>query len=122
MLKNYLKIALRNIKRHKEYSCLIVCASLVFSISLIFDNCSRKDDFPILKGPYLGQKPPSLLPEVFAPGIISTSELNERDVSFSSDRKELYFTQWPRDGGWDVMCMRQENGQWRYLLGGCKDN
>ena len=90
----------------------IVCASLVFSISLIFDNCSRQDDFPILKGPYLGQKPPGLVPEVFAPGIISTSELNERDVSFSSDGKELYFTQWPRDGGWDVMCMRQKKGKW----------
>jgi len=112
MLKNYLKIALRKIKRYKENSCFIVCACLVFSISLIFNHCSRQDDLSVLKGPYLGQKPPSLLPEVFAPGIISTSELNERDVSFSSDGKELYFTQWPRDGGWDVMCMRQEKGKW----------
>jgi hypothetical protein len=28
--------------------------------------------FPILKGPYLGQKPPGMIPEIFAPGFIST--------------------------------------------------
>ena len=31
-------------------------------------------DLPILKGPYLGQEPPGMTPEVFAPGIISTDE------------------------------------------------
>jgi Tol biopolymer transport system component len=67
---------------------------------------------PELKGDYLGQKKPGLKPEIFAPGIISTSELNERDVSFSSDGKEFYFTQWPQEGNWDIMFMRQENGQW----------
>jgi len=29
---------------------------------------------PILKGPYLGQKPPGMTPELFAPGIITTDE------------------------------------------------
>jgi hypothetical protein len=29
-------------------------------------------DFPILTGPYLGQKPPGKTPKVFAPGIILT--------------------------------------------------
>jgi hypothetical protein len=91
---------------------ILFVSPLLFSTILIFNNFSRQDDFPILKGPYLGQKPPGLLPEVFAPGIVSTTELNERDVSFSSDGKEFYFTQWPRDGNWNVMCMRQENGQW----------
>ena len=31
-------------------------------------------EFPRLQGPYLGQKPPGLTPEAFAPGIISTGE------------------------------------------------
>jgi hypothetical protein len=30
--------------------------------------------FPRLQGPYLGQKPPRMTPETFAPGIISTGE------------------------------------------------
>jgi hypothetical protein len=31
-------------------------------------------EFPRLQGPYLGQKPPGMTPETFAPGIISTGE------------------------------------------------
>ncbi len=87
-------------------------ASLVFSMSLIFSHCSGQDNVPILEGPYLGQRPPGLTPEVFAPGLVSTSELNERDVNFSSDGKEFYFTRWPTEGDWNVMFMRQENGRW----------
>jgi len=93
----------------KRFIILII---IFFLISLIFNNCSGQDDFPFLKGPYLGQKPPGLFPEVFAPGIISTSELNERDVSFSADGNEFYFTQWPKNGDWNVMCMKQERRQW----------
>ena len=44
------------------------------SIMIIFSNYAQQDDYPVLKGPYLGQKPPGLIPEVFAPGIISTEE------------------------------------------------
>jgi len=32
---------------------------------------ARQEDVPRLKGPYLGQKPPGMTPEVFAPGIVS---------------------------------------------------
>ncbi|MBN2344940.1 MAG: PD40 domain-containing protein [Candidatus Aminicenantes bacterium] len=30
------------------------------------------EDFSVLKGPYLGQMPPGMTPEIFAPGIVST--------------------------------------------------
>ena len=42
----------------------------LFSI-LVFSSYAQQDDFPVLKGPYLGQKPPGLTPQLFAPGIIS---------------------------------------------------
>ncbi|MBN2431490.1 MAG: hypothetical protein JXQ27_08435, partial [Acidobacteria bacterium] len=29
-----------------------------------------QNDFPVLKGPYLGQSPPGMTPAIFAPGII----------------------------------------------------
>ncbi len=45
---------------------------------------------------YLGQKPPSLIPAPFVPGIIATDEYLETEVLFSSDMKELSFT---RSGG-----------------------
>lgn len=42
-------------------------------------------------GPYFGQKPPGMKPEIFAPGFIST-DLHEFACSFSPDGKEFYFS------------------------------
>ena len=49
-----------------------------------------KRTFPVLKGPYLGQKPPGMTPEIFAPGIISTG-YDERIAAFTPDGKEFYY-------------------------------
>jgi Tol biopolymer transport system component len=51
---------------------------------------AQRRDLPVLKGPYLGQKPPGVTPEIFAPGIISTC-LEELNSVFSPDGKEFYF-------------------------------
>ena len=58
--------------------------------------------FSDVKGPYLGQKPPGMTPQVFAPGIVSTG-LNTRDIAITPDGKHLFFMssrtppreQWP---------------------------
>jgi hypothetical protein len=55
----------------KKSTCII--SSLVLTLMLL-SGCAEKDDFPVLRGPYLGQKPPGMTPEIFAPGIISTGE------------------------------------------------
>ncbi|MCD4730065.1 MAG: hypothetical protein K8R74_05670, partial [Bacteroidales bacterium] len=34
-------------------------------------NEKKEADFLVLTGPYLGQKPPGMKPEIFAPGVIS---------------------------------------------------
>ena len=60
------------------------------SILLTGCYCGKQDDFPVLKGPYLGQTPPGMKAEIFAPGIISTG-FNEHGISFTNDGKELYF-------------------------------
>jgi hypothetical protein len=45
---------------------------LIFSFLIILiSNSAYSQDFPVLKGPYLGQNPPGTKPEIFAPGIIS---------------------------------------------------
>jgi hypothetical protein len=49
------------------------------------------DGFPVLKGPYLGQKPPGMTPEIFAPGIISTKEKYELNSVFSPKGDEFYY-------------------------------
>lgn len=56
-----------------------------------FDLYPQQTDFPVLTGPYLGQKPPGLTPEIFAPGIVSLPATREWSSSLSPDGKEFYF-------------------------------
>jgi hypothetical protein len=69
----------------------IIIGCTVFII-LFFSNCAQQNDFPALKGPYLGQKPPGMTPEKFAPGFISLSTNQEFSCAFTPDGKALYFT------------------------------
>jgi len=54
-------------------------------------NIQKNTHFPVLKGSYLGQKPPGMTPEVFAPGIVSTDDCIEAGCTFTPDLKEFYF-------------------------------
>ena len=49
-----------------------------------------RENTPIPDGPYLGQKPPGLVPEVFAPGIISTGGW-EYGVVFAPGLQQVYY-------------------------------
>ena len=69
-------------------------------------------EFPTLKGDYLGQNRPGLTPEIYAPGIISTSEQNERDCSFTTDGNEFYFTLWGNNQPWNIMMMQRSHNRW----------
>ncbi len=55
------------------------------------ENNDIQDKYHVLKGPYIGQKPPGLIPEVFAPGIVS-KEHQDWTGRFTPDMKEYYFT------------------------------
>jgi len=65
--------------------------SLLFSVLIMSSGSHAQDDFPVLEGPYIGQNPPSLTPEVFAPGIVS-KEHQDWTGRFTPDMKEYYFT------------------------------
>lgn len=52
--------------------------------------CQQRDTRKLI-GPYLGQKPPGMTPEVFAPGIVSSREFVDFKGSFSPDGNEYYF-------------------------------
>ncbi len=43
---------------------------LLFSVLVISSKSYGQDKFPVLEGPYFGQKPPGLIPELFAPDVI----------------------------------------------------
>ncbi len=91
--------------KHLSFFRVFILALLIASIGQ-----AQQDDFPTLSGPYLGQKPPGLTPELFAPGIISTCT-QHGSAYFSPDGKEVYFSRMlPRPSV--IMYMREENGRW----------
>jgi len=52
----------------------------------------RPPRFPVLRGEYLGQTKPGLIPELFAPGIVSTIYYEHTSITFSPDGKEIYWS------------------------------
>lgn len=90
----------------------------IFFLFLIFPIISenkRNDDWPVLKGPYLGQKPPGMTPGLFAPDILKPKTGKNgvhSSPSFSSDGKEVYFTVMPEEGPFLIKYMKMEEGIW----------
>ncbi len=77
------------------------------------DN-QKKESFPVLKGPYLGQKPPGMTPEVFAPGIISVDKYSEFVCIFPPGAEECIFDRYGDDEYQNgaIFTTRIENGKW----------
>ena len=76
------------------------------------DN-QKRESFPILKGPYLGQIPPGLKPEIFAPGIISTEKLGEGSCAFTKNAELFLFSlRWPPEEHKTIYMTELKNGQW----------
>ncbi|MEL6559599.1 MAG: hypothetical protein AAFQ94_15515 [Bacteroidota bacterium] len=71
-----------------------VCSAIALIIFLNSCNTKKSDsneqDSQLIETSYLGQKPPGLTPEVFAPGMVSTDNW-EIDGVFTPDFKEFYF-------------------------------
>lgn len=69
---------------------------LILVVVLLINACNTKKqkvndpDFPRLENPFFGQKPPGLIPEIFAPRIVSTKQ-SELAAPFSPDIEEFYF-------------------------------
>jgi dipeptidyl aminopeptidase/acylaminoacyl peptidase len=92
----------------------IIFISIIFSTLLFLVNFTQDDDFPVLKGPYLGQKPPGMNAEIFAPGIVSTSE-NEALYGFFKEGTFVLFDRTsPNLIEWipTVYIMELKNGKW----------
>lgn len=92
---------------------MVRIAVLVFFVSASVLG-AQANDFPVLKGPYLGQDPPGTTPKIFAPGIVSIEKYSEFVCIFSPDGKECVFDRHGDDeyqrGA--VFQTRIEDGQW----------
>jgi len=78
-------------------------------------NTDAWTNVTVRRGEYFGQKKPGIIPEVFAPGIVSTVYLEHSPVAFSPDCKEAYWTSDFRDFGGEegrIFFSTQENGKW----------
>ncbi|WP_019030170.1 PD40 domain-containing protein [Colwellia piezophila] len=93
----------------------IACVPVALLLSaLMMSSASHShDQLPVLEGPSLGQKPPGLIPVLFAPGIVSTEEYLETEVVFLPDMREFSFT---RSGGKykepTLFVMQYKNERW----------
>lgn len=86
----------------------LILLNVSFFICLVMIGNAGIDDFPILKDPYLGQKPPGTTPELFAPEVFKAEV--HGGLVFSPDGKEVYWDL--MEEGRNILFMRLENGQW----------
>lgn len=84
-------------------------------IIILFFNFSFGQQFTDLCGDYLGQTPPGDTPVVFAPGIVSTSNLEHSPTIFSNDGNEVYWSshEFPLDKNEaKLWFMKRINNRW----------
>ena len=82
-------------------------AAILLIPALLFLGHVRQDDWPVLKGPYLGQKHPGMIPEIFAPHIIA--EAPHSAAIFSPDGQSVFWVPWST---LKMKTMKQTNGLW----------
>jgi hypothetical protein len=102
----------------------LICVFVLMTATLF----TQQTDFPKLTGPYLGQKPPGMTPELFAPGIIARIEEHQNCLTLSPDGKEIYWGRYYKEKKINKILMtKYENGRWTRpqfasFLGGTNDN
>ncbi len=95
---------------------LVICTVIFGATHLL----AVENEWPVLKGPYLGQKPPGITPEIFAPGIICTKDKYELNSVFSPKGDEFFYeisTTTPEEKKqgkyfYIIMVSKLKNGVW----------
>ncbi|MBU1013893.1 MAG: hypothetical protein KKG99_12895 [Bacteroidetes bacterium] len=104
----------------------IILLLVIAFLSIVSKGQTNQNDFPILKGPYLGQKPPGMTPELFAPGVISRSDYFEHSAAiFTPDGNEVYWAAKPNNERYyRIYCMKMVDGKWSKpeVASFCKEN
>lgn len=90
--------------------CYYAFLGILLLLGSVFSPAAGPKDFPILQGPYLGQKPPGSTPELFAPNVISTCNQHS-SVYFSAGGREVYFSRM-EPMPYLIMYMCERNGSW----------
>ncbi|WP_420386566.1 hypothetical protein [Roseivirga sp.] len=98
----------------KTKQVLILCILLTLNSVVAQETVKPGAYDPNLSGPYLGQKPPGLTPEPFAPGLVTTQRWEYSGV-FSPDMKEFYFLRQPADSSekQEFVVHKNEGNKWQ---------
>ena len=94
---------------------VLVTVGLFCSCLSISGIDGRSEGFPVLKGPYLGQKPPGMIPEIFAANIISTKENQEGCSGFLRGGTIFIFSPIIPGSDWKykpTYFMQSQDGKW----------
>ncbi|MBN1272829.1 MAG: tetratricopeptide repeat protein [Candidatus Aminicenantes bacterium] len=79
------------------------------TIILVVSGYQGKD-FPVIKGPYLGLKPPGKTPEIFAPGII-TNHYSQSYIAFLNEARVCVYST-TTERGHETYYTYEKNGRW----------
>lgn len=87
-----------------------IFAGILFLMLFLFCINAQQDDFPVLKGPYLGQKPPGKIPEIFAPGLITT-HYSQSYIAFLNEARVCVYSA-TTEKGHETFYTYEKNGCW----------
>jgi hypothetical protein len=95
---------------------IILLVLILSNIFLAQGQMETTSKFPVLRGPYLGQKPPGMTPEIFAPGVVTDISDEHTATMFTADGKEAFWSRIMNPGQHPrcmvIMHVKQENGVW----------
>jgi len=99
-----------------RFVTLISLVTIAAVVCVAQDDSLESIDFPVLVGPYFGQKPPGLTPEIFAPSIVSTANHEHSALVMSPDGKEIFWSEITAPLSdrslHRIVFMRQEDDHW----------
>lgn len=92
----------------KRIEIMLLFAGLIL---IPLKNGLATEDWPGLKGRYLGQKPPGMEAVIYLDGVISTRENPEMNTAFTRDGKEFYYCTKFKNS-WAIFFTKEINGRW----------
>ncbi len=96
----------------KKTKLSILLFAIMLGSTFAQENTGINTNLPLLKGKYLGQEPPGMKSEEFAPYFFATG-LKQNKFYFSKDGHELYFTQrGDKFSSTKIYCMKEIDSVW----------
>jgi Tol biopolymer transport system component len=96
----------------KTLKSIFVLSAVIINSTFTFCQIDL-NDFPDLKGSYLGHKEPGTVPEIFAPGIVSVGQGVHGNIVFTTDFSEVaWHPNFAVNGRALIYIMKNRKGKW----------